>query len=68
MRYDLKVYDLEPLTLRVDALRDTMLALRRALKPARKMWEDRLTEWWTAYKQLANSSGTQPFWVYEFVR
>jgi hypothetical protein len=67
MRYDLKVYNLEPLENSMKKDQKRMLRLRAQLKPARKQWETSLSTWWTAYRQWAQGSqGTHQFWAYEF--
>lgn len=67
MRYDLKVYNLQPLEKKMKQDQSKMLRLRSQLKPARKQWETDLSDWWTAYGQWAkNNQSTHQFWSYEF--
>ena len=68
MRYDLAVYDLQPLNLSVDQNRASLLLLRKERKQARAKMKGLVDKWWGAYKQLAGSGGTQAFWIYEFTR
>ena len=68
MRYDLKVYRLKPITDRVERQQKKMLQLRTQIKGARRSWEETLSAWWDAYKQLSQAKNTHPFWIYEFSR
>jgi hypothetical protein len=68
MRYDLKVYRLKSITDRVERQQKKMLQLRTQIKGARRSWEESLSAWWDAYKQLAQAKNTHPFWIYEFSR
>ncbi len=68
MRYDIAVYDLIPLDQSVDGARQALLQLRRERKQARSKMKTLVDQWWKAYKGLAQSTGTQAFWVYEFTK
>ena len=68
MRYDIAIYDLQPLDQSVSDLRTRLLKLRKQKKQAKSDMKSLVDQWWTAYQGLANSSGTQAFWVHELVQ
>ena len=68
LRYDLAVYDLEPLNKSVDQLRARLQSLRSARKELGSELKKHRDAWWSAYQSLAKGQGTQPYWVHEFGR
>ena len=68
LRYDLAVYNLDPLTKSVDRWRAALLKLRKEKKQATAQMKDLVDQWWSSYQNFAKSTGTQAFWVHEFAR
>ena len=67
MRYDLTVYDLTPLTTRVQKTQNTMLKTRSKYRNSLLQWEKYLDTWWQAYRALSQQGKTIPFWIYSFL-
>ena len=65
MRYDLAVYDLEPLEKAVEQQRARLLKLRKERKAVDQELRSRLDEWWSAYQTLSGGKGTQAYWSHE---
>lgn len=63
VRYDVKVYDLEPIAQEVEALRDDVAGAERDVEEQRANVERTATEVWKAYAQFVGKQGdTHALW------
>jgi len=58
VRYDLKIYELQPIVGEVNLLRDEVAAFERTLEEMRAQVEEKAASAWKAYSQYVSKGGT----------